>query len=363
VRICLVGGIFGQSPEYQRTVTATPETTLLKGLRSRGVVVEPRGHYGPFDYQDFDVVHVHHLSYGALIAAGERGRNAFIFTPHLDRARSFSRNIAMRYVIRRADTVVALSETEVAWQRKKWAARPERQVVIPNGIDSSTFTFVTPDRASRGPWRILYVGQLARHKGIYDLLDAAALLTNDLAVDLDLRLVYHIAVEEAELRTYARRLGLTKIHFLGARTPAELSRIYADSHFLVVPSRSMEALPSVITEAMLVGRPVIATDVAGIREQLAGFGIVTRPGAPAELARAMRSMVTNYQLYASRAHAATQSARERFSIDRMVDSHAAVYDLLSAQDRSDRIRLPHSLAGSVGRFLAARSARVSSSEA
>lgn len=359
MRVCLVGGIFGKGPEYQRTVTGSPETTLLEGLRLRGLHVEPRGHYGPFDFASFDVVHVHHLSYGALIAAGERGPNGFVFTPHLDRARSLLRDIAMRYVIRRADAVVALSQSELTWQREKWTARPERQVVIPNGIDSSTFAFVTPDTApGPGPWRLLYVGQLARHKGVYDLLDALALLASDFSANVELRLVYHVGVEEADLRTYVERLGLTHIHFLGAKTPVELSRLYARSHLLVVPSRSMEALPSVITEAMLVGRPVIATDVAAIREQLAGFGIITRPSAPLELARAIRSMITNYPLYASRAAAASRSARQRFSVDRMVDSHLALYDHVLVLRPSRRARFPHLVAGSLGRFLAKRSETV-----
>jgi glycosyltransferase involved in cell wall biosynthesis len=322
-------------------------------------VVEPRGHYGPFDFNDFDVVHVHHLSYGALIAAGEHRCNAFVFTPHLDRARSLSRDIAMRYVIRRADAVVALSQTEATWQMKKWSARPERQVVIPNGIDSSTFSFVPPSAPSSGPWRLLYVGQLARHKGVYDLLDAVALLASDIDVELELRVVYHVAAEEAGLREYAERLDLTNVQFLGARAPPELSRIYAESHVLVVPSRSMEALPSVITEAVLVGRPVVATDVAAIREQLAGFGIITPPGAPLELARAIRSVIMNYRLYAGRAAEASGSARQRFSISRMLDRHVALYEQVLAQGADQRTPIAHLLVGSLGRFLAQRSRKTS----
>jgi hypothetical protein len=49
MRVCLVGGIFNKSAEYQRTVNATPETNLLKELRLRGCV-SSRGHYGPFDF-------------------------------------------------------------------------------------------------------------------------------------------------------------------------------------------------------------------------------------------------------------------------------------------------------------------------
>jgi glycosyltransferase involved in cell wall biosynthesis len=354
LRICLVGGIVDKSAEYQRTVTAAPETVLLEGLRLRGCVVELRGHYGPFDFDDFDVIHVHHLSYGALIAAGERKRNAFVFTPHQDSARSLSREIAMRYVIRRADAVVALSQTEAVWQRKKWSVRADRQVVIPNGIDSSTFSFVPPSAPLSRPWRLLYVGQLILQKGVYDLLDALALLAYDGKSEFELQLVYHVAQQESDIRAYAKRLDLANVEFLGAKTPAELSRIYAHAHLLVVPSHR-EALPAVITEAMLVGRPVVATDVGAIREQLAGVGVIVQPRAPHELAQAIRSIVVNYPVHASRAAAASRSAQHRFSIDRMLDEHLALYQQVLGRGANQRLRIAHSLAGSLGRFLAHRS--------
>jgi glycosyltransferase involved in cell wall biosynthesis len=353
MRICLVGGIFGRSADYLRIVTATPETTLLRGLRRRGYAVESRGHFGPFDFDHFDVVHVHHLSYGALVAAGERGGCGFVFTPHLDRARSFAREIAMRYVMRQADAIVALSRSELKWQREKWSVRSERQVVIPNGVDSSTFSFAAPRELSNKRWRALYVGQLTQQKGIYDLVDAMRLVAEE-GIDIALEIVYHVDAEETGLRKYVEKLGLKNVRLLGSRTPAELSQLYARSHFLVVPSRSMEALPSVITEATLVGRPIIATDVAAIREQVAGFGIITQPGVPAELARAITSMIRTYSSYATQAAAASRLAEERYSIERMLDAHAALYERVCALDDRRRQRR-HLVVGSLGRYLAERS--------
>ena len=69
---------------------------------------------------------------------------------------------------------------------------------------------------------------------------------------------------EEGLRRLARRLGLDeRVRFCGQAIDVE--SIWASHHALVLPSR-YEGLPLTIVEAMLCGRPVIVTDVAGNRE-------------------------------------------------------------------------------------------------
>lgn len=59
--------------------------------------------------------------------------------------------------------------------------------------------------------------------------------------------------------------GLSNVIFAGHEN--DVSRIWARNHALVLPSR-FEGLPLVIVEAMLCGRPVITTDIAGNAEYL-----------------------------------------------------------------------------------------------
>jgi glycosyltransferase involved in cell wall biosynthesis len=147
---------------------------------------------------------------------------------------------------------------------------------------------------------------------------------------VELDLVYHNPELQVPLRSLAASLGLLgRVRFLGAKTPSELAAFYQQADLFVLPSGA-EALPSTITEAMLCGAPVVATDVGGIREQLAGYGLLVRPGNSAELAAAIGSVLNRYEHFADRGEEMSRSARERFSVDAMIDRHVELYaDLLA----------------------------------
>jgi glycosyltransferase involved in cell wall biosynthesis len=68
---------------------------------------------------------------------------------------------------------------------------------------------------------------------------------------------------ERGLRRMAEQLGLTNIQFAGQQNNIE--EIWSKHHALVLPSR-FEGMPLVVVEAMLCGRPCIASDVGGNRE-------------------------------------------------------------------------------------------------
>jgi glycosyltransferase involved in cell wall biosynthesis len=199
-----------------------------------------------------------------------------------------------------------------------------RQHVIPNGIDPTLFRFAPAQMpGANEPWRLLFVGQLERLKGVEFLLCALTLLDPTLSVQLDL--VYQVDAEEESLVAEARRLGLERVHFLGARSSGQLAKLYAESHVLVLPS-TREALPSVISEAMLVGRPVVSTAVGGVREQVGEYGEVVAPRDPVALAAGISRVLNEYARYAGMTREISDTALRRYSVDAMVAAHERMYE-------------------------------------
>jgi glycosyltransferase involved in cell wall biosynthesis len=234
--------------------------------------------------------------------------------------------LSLRVVLRRADAIIALSQMERDFLERtfRMEKRPE---IIANGIDASVYSYVPKvGRPLDGRWSILYVGQLVEMKRVDCLLNALSLLP----ANTELKLAYHNARLEKQLKALAQRLNLAeRVHFLGAQTPSQLARLYQEADLFVLPS-SGEALPSVVAEAMLCGTPVVATNVGGIVEQVGTFGITVTPGQADPLAHAIKSIFSKYADFSERGRQMTEFAREQSSIENMIQRHIQLYSKLAS---------------------------------
>jgi glycosyltransferase involved in cell wall biosynthesis len=325
MRVAVIGGIFDKPQEYRAMHQTTPETTLVRGLAARGHDVFSFGHHEVPALDSFDVIHVHHASYGAIRAAIDPGPAALVFTSHRSAIPAGARGWGMRFVIERSDELVALSERERRWYVAMLGVERERVHVIPNGIDERTFWFAEPPEAT-GNWRLLFVGQLVPLKGADVLLRAVARLSGRHSVSVDL--VCHVDSGVVRLRGLAKELGISeRVTFVGAQPGRRLVHWYHRASALVLPSRS-DQLPSVVTEAMLAGCPVVASDVGSIREQLCGQGILVPPGDPEALSRGLEELFAQYVRYRAKLPEARARAEARYSVGGMVANHERLYESL-----------------------------------
>jgi glycosyltransferase involved in cell wall biosynthesis len=333
MKICIVGGIFDKPLDYREKLAFTPETVLASGLSLRGFEVTTVGHRFFQPSEQFDIVHVHHLGKGALrMAATSGSRSRFVFTTHngpilCGCEKSLARNVAFRYVVNRSDAVVALCEAE-AKLLCQMGNGPTRIEVIPNGTPSDVFRPLSHLDGKREPsHRILFVGQLVPLKGVHILLQALKELRG--SWPLELLLVYQTNHLAQHCRRFARKLGVAdQVKFLGFLSVTELATTYRNVDMVVLPSFA-ECLPSVITESLLSGTPVVATRVGGVPEQVGPFGELANPGDVKELTSAIERLLIRFPYFAASAHEMRAHAMKRFSVENMIDAHIRLYqDLL-----------------------------------
>jgi glycosyltransferase involved in cell wall biosynthesis len=210
--------------------------------------------------------------------------------------------LAIRQGLRQASELLALSKY---WQDFLGRLAPDRPVhVVPNGVEIP------------GELRVLTIGTLGRHKGHFEILEAAAQLRG-----APVRFLLAGPDQTtgrgdgAELRRYADRLGLNgQVTFLGPVDAAARRELLREADVFLLPSHA-EGMPNAVLEAMAAGLPVITTRVGALPEMLPD-GVFVPPGDATAIARAVldlaRDPVRRREL-GLRNH---QRAAQHYSLDR-----------------------------------------------
>jgi glycosyltransferase involved in cell wall biosynthesis len=177
-----------------------------------------------------------------------------------------------------------------------------------------------PIESLHGPV-VLTVGRLAPQKGHRYLLRAMGAVVHDFP-DARLLLAGEGHLHE-ELRALADPLG-DHVTFLGLRgdVPALLRR----SHVFVFPSL-WEGVGTALREAMLLGRPVVASDIPAHREFVTHGvdGLLVPPADAEALAAAILRLLHDPEEAAAIGRRAARSAA-RFDIRRTTEELEAIYD-------------------------------------
>ena len=179
---------------------------------------------------------------------------------------------------------------------------------------------------------LVKVANLHGYKGHADVLNALARLRAGGALPPRTTMLFigsNTSMEGVDmlnqLKQLAQYLGIADIvRWLGERGDATLLMRAAD---VGVHASHEEGLSNSVIEMMAAGLPIVATDVGGTAEALAGgaAGCLVQPYAPASLASALRALITDCQMRKSLGQAARQRAQEEYAIVNCANHHAHVY--------------------------------------
>ena len=225
-----------------------------------------------------DVVYAHFLVPSGLIAA-LAGRAPLVVTAHGRDVRNVGElpgvAAATRLVVRRAATVVCVSEylrRELETRVPDAAGRTE---VVSSGVDLERFA---PAPAPEGGPHFLCVGALTERKNVVRLADAFARLDGSASLTF---------AGDGPLRGGLE--GREHVRLLGRVAHDDVPALLAGAHVLCQPSL-LEPLGQALLEGMAAGRPVVATRLGGPPEFVPPeAGVLVDPLDVGALTRALRS--------------------------------------------------------------------------
>lgn len=225
-----------------------------------------------------------------------------------------------RWVARRAARIVVLSPT---WQERLSSRLPgARLVTVENGVVLSPSGSSGPN--GRTP-TILFLGNLSRGKGVWELLTAVS------RIETASRVVFVGGEEEAgivqALRLRAAELKVAdRVVFAGRAVGADKYAWLNEADVFALPSHA-EGLPMSLLEAMSVGLPVVTTPVGAIPSLIrAGHnGLIVPPGDVDALRDALEKLLRDPGLRDRLGKEGQQLVRAHYGVDRAAAKLSELY--------------------------------------
>jgi glycosyltransferase involved in cell wall biosynthesis len=195
---------------------------------------------------------------------------------------------------------------------------------IPNGINLSEFSDVKVEDENF----VLYGGRLSKEKGVDVLIRAFSLVIKNISKPIKL-LIVGSGPEETYLKQLTRSLEIeNKVVFMPLLSRSKFIRILAKCSVFVLPS-FYETFGVVILEAMSLGKPVIASNVAGPNEIITHWfnGFLFSPGNSYELADYIKMLIEDKNL---RKHIGmnARNTASKYDFNLIVNRYLELYKLL-----------------------------------
>lgn len=226
-----------------------------------------------------------------------------------------------------------------AWQRfavDVIGFSPSRAPIVPNWTASEHLLAIGRNRLSPGgrqTIRILFLGWLEREKGIFELLQACAALSDSYAFELTI--AGRGRAEETAVDCVRRSPLSGRTQFVGWVGAAERDRLLGASDVLILPSWA-EGLPNAMIEAMAAGLAVVVSAVGNVPDVVTdeSEALLVPPQNVAALQAAIQRLLDDRVLLVALA------ARGHAFVNRFYAVEPAVKALSDAIDSAIRSRHP-----------------------
>lgn len=194
----------------------------------------------------------------------------------------------------------------------------EHAEIIYQGIPLEKFPH-RPTPRENETFRLLYVGQLSKTKGVHTLIRAVAQAARRPEHSIELRVVGSGVPEyEAVLHDLVREQAIEdRVWFLGRVPHQEVSEFYRSSHAFVFPSEWEEPFGLTHLEAMASGAAVISTTTGGSAELIRHEenALAFQAGSPDDLAEQILRLADDDPFRIALIERGRRYVEEKHSID------------------------------------------------
>ena len=246
------------------------------------------------------------------------GTRAFLlrFYMHLTRA-----------AYRLADLISPASNFNTRWQLH-FGVDPRKLRPVYNGIDPELFAL---GQSEPEVPTVAWVGRIDPIKDLDTLIRSHALIQHHMP-SAQLRMFGPIPLGNEAYQHACKQLiqdlGLSETaHFEGR--VASVAQAYQSGHVVALSSIS-EGFPYSVIEAMATGRPMVATDVGGVREAVGDTGFVVPPRDPHAFAEACQELLRDDALRRGMSLRARERVLSMFTVQHCLDAYRDMYQNMFA---------------------------------
>ena len=288
-----------------------------------------------------DIVHTHLFipSFWGLMLAKWQRRKTILTRHHSDALyvipSAIKRSIWLsleKYINRKADHIIAPSQMVYDILVKKEKVAASKVSLIPYGQTTERFSSITPEiiQAKRSELSmgkelsLVCVSRLFNRKGHQYLFEAMAALRKK-GVEAALYLVGTGPHKEA-LEKMAADAGIAdKVNFLGWRNDA--LAIMGAADIIVHPSLE-DALSSAVIEAIMLEKPIVATDISGVRDTLDNgkYGVIVPPADSKAFEEAIANTIENLHEAKENAKKGRLYLLDYMSAQRVSTAYTTIYE-------------------------------------
>jgi glycosyltransferase involved in cell wall biosynthesis len=332
-------GLTGDSRANPQAVLVLPAALMVLQWRIRHLLSRER----------YDAVHAHWLVPNGWIASARAARRGppVVVSLHGSDMTVAERTRPLHPIWHRSfERISALTapSNDLRLRAERLGANPKTSSTVHYGVDTTTFAPREVHggvRASLGAQPdallVVAVGRLVEKKGFRYLLEAGGRVNGT-----------HVAIiGEGDLRAELERLGLragASVTFTGELEHTAVAAALAAADVFAVPSvvdsaGNVDGLPNTLLEALSTGRPVVASEVAGIPEVIANDvnGLLIPEKDVAALEEALTRLRDSPELRNRLGNEARIRAVRELSWDKAVDAFERVLLATAAADRGSSL--------------------------